>query len=128
MSDRVEQLGIDANIAGQLLRVNPVILVFTPSDSENIARIGRDHFMTDLTEDLIHPSRVRAGFYGDPQRLDALEACLERLDRSTQPFLNDFTIFVEDAKLAELVAEINTNQIRVAVGNNNGRAFVLCSL
>jgi len=69
---RIQQLRIDPGQPRQRLRIQTIVLLAALPDQPHLARIGDDHFMTQLAEQAADPGRMRPDFQCDPTaRYDA---------------------------------------------------------
>src|SRR5260370_9773063 len=82
--DRVQRLGVHASQAGQLIRIDPIILALTSLRSVHQPRVGHQHFVPATADDFLHPSRVCPHLHHHTRPIQPLEKGCKILLRRPQ--------------------------------------------
>jgi len=67
--DRREQFGVETGQASEDLCVGAISLAWVVIDRSQLAGIGDENIMTELSEQVTCPARVGADFHGDSTTL-----------------------------------------------------------
>jgi hypothetical protein len=110
MLHRIQQLWIDPRQPRQRLRIQPIVFLAALSDQPHLARIGHDHFMSQLAEQATDPGRMRPDFQCDPTARHGGEDFLQRFcTRTDSLFQLYLACFIDDAVPAVAISQIQSD-------------------
>jgi hypothetical protein len=110
VGNRVEQLGIKARQAGEILGVDLIGLALVGVDQSQFAGVGHKYLVAALLQNPAGPGRVGAGLDGNAHRSLRSEASPEGFGAGTQPTLLEHlaAICVDERKVGVFVAEVQS--------------------
>jgi hypothetical protein len=111
MSNRGQELRIEACHARKYPCIGAVILSVALVDLAQLTRIGNDHLVPGSAREAAYPRRARSSFQYDATGRPAREMLTQRLRcRADSSFGDDFADFIKDAELAVAITDVKANR------------------